>query len=600
MELVVPPSMKYNVVAPEEYIKIQRETIANLESFWASQALQLSWKKLWDKVLTGNGPRARWFEGGTLSPYFNVVGKHALGETANKPALIEEDEEGTSFIASYRELDLFARSIAKTFRELGVSSRDWVLIYAPSSIEAVSTALASMMLGAPVEFVFTGFGWWELRRRIKNRRPKAIVAFDSLTRRGKRISLLENLKRALENVDVKPEVFVVEKLRSSPKEWRSFDELLEKTSLTEESVVESSHPLLGFHIGYEESFKPLTHGVGGYLTQTVSITRWLGLRSRDTLFCTVGLGWITAVSHCFIGALSVGSTILVYTGAPDYPDWGRWLELIDYYSATVFLTTSSALRLILKKTDVKDRELDSLKMIVTTGEPMEESLWWNAYLKLGSGSSPLIDSIPSKTGRIPVFNMYIQTEIGSFATGNLPSSAFAPIAPGSAGLPLLGLAVDVTDESCASLRGEWGRLVLRKPWPALPVESPEEFERSWNGDCYDTGDRALMNELGYIYIKGRRDTVIKASGYRLSPGAIEFALEEIGVTRRAVVFGVPDEERFEVIAVATEGGEPSSIKKAVRELIGPIAEPSLVLQLEEFKGDKKSLRRELREKSVMR
>ncbi|MEM1873781.1 MAG: AMP-binding protein, partial [Acidilobaceae archaeon] len=246
---------------------------------------------------------------------------------------------------------------------------------------------------------------------------------------------------------------------------------------------------------------------------------------------------------------------------------------------------------------VGDYELDSLKIVVTTGEPMEESLWSQAYAKLGSSSSPLIDSIPGKSGRIPVFNAYIQTELGSFATGHLTSSAFGPIAPGSAGLPVLGLAVDVAGEDCSPVRNAWGRLVLRKPWPSIPVEYPREFEESWSGGCYDTRDSALMTSEGYIYVRGRRDQVIKASGYRLSPGAIEKAIEESGAAGKAVASGVPDEERFEAVLVAVENGDPQAVRKTVRELVGPIAEPSIVLHLE-LSGDKRSLRRALRERSA--
>lgn len=596
METITPPAMKYNTISVREYLRIHRDTVENLEDFWASQASQLEWVKKWDSIIDGWGFKSRWFNGGLLSAYANIVGRHARGQISGKPALIEEDEDGTSTIIRYNDLDRLSGILAESLRQLGVKRGDWILLYAPQSIESAIVVSAAMRLATPFETVFTGFGWWELKKRIKSRKPRVVFGFDTLTRRGRKIDLLGNLEKALENLDYEPIVVVAERAESRKRrEWWSLRDLVKGSSIDRDEVVESNHPLMGLHVGYVSDFKPITHSTGGYLVQTISVTRWLGLRSRDTLYCTVSLGWITGVTHCLLGALALGSTVLVYTGAPDYPDWSRWLELIDYYSVTVFLTTSSALRMIVRRAGdkIRDYELDSLKAIITTGEPMEESLWRSIYVNLGSGSSPLIDSIPRSTGRIPVFNTYIQSELGTVAIGNLPNSAFAPILPGSAGLPVLGLDLDVVRDDCTPLRGSIGRLAVRKPWPAMPVEYPREFEENWINGCYDTGDYALMTSDGYIRVLGRRDYVMKVSGYRISPGAIESALEETGVARRAVAFSIPDEERFETVILAVEGAEQDAARRAVRELVGPIAEPSRVYTMK-LEGDKASLRAKLK------
>ncbi|MCX8196433.1 MAG: AMP-binding protein [Acidilobaceae archaeon] len=576
---VVPPSMKYNAVSVKEYQRLHKESVENFESFWASQALQLKWERAWSAAFSGS----RWFVGGALDPYYNLVGKHLSTTLRDKPAVVVEWEDGSAEAVTYEDLHEASGRAARALREVGVGAGDWVAVIAPQSVEATVAILGALRAGAAVETIFTGFGWWEVMRRLKRRRPKAVVAFSELTRRGKRVDLLLPLSKALERLDYEPEVFVV----GGSSRWRGFEELIKGPSVKESWIFSSESPLVGFHAGYEDDFRLVTHRAGGYLVQALAVTRWVGLRARDTVFCTVSLGWITGVSHCLIGALMLGSTIVFYNGAPDYPHWGRWLEIMDYYAVTVFLTTSTALRLLKGNVRAAGYELDALKAIVVTGEPLEAPLWQWAYEELGSGSSPMVESVPGRTGRIPVINTYVQTELGTFVSGNLVNSAFAPLLPGSAGLPLLGFYLDVVDGEGRPLRGEPGRLIVRTPWPALPAEV------EWKG-YYDTGDLAVMDREGYLSVLGRRDGVIKTSGYRISPGAIEAALEESGAAKRAVAFGVPDATRFEAVVVAAEG-EPEHIRRAVRELVGPIAEPSLVI-VEELRGEKRWLRQGLRER----
>ncbi|MEN2999438.1 MAG: AMP-binding protein, partial [Acidilobaceae archaeon] len=163
------------------------------------------------------------------------------------------------------------------------------------------------------------------------------------------------------------------------------------------SLFSSESPVVGFHGGYEDDFRPITHPAGGYLVQVYAVSRWVGMKPRDTVFCTVSLGWITGVSHCLLGALMVGSTALFYNGSPDQPSWGRWLEVMDNYAATLYITTSTALRLLKENLEhVKGYELDALKAIIVTGEPLEDSLWQWAYATVSTGSSPLIDSVPGR------------------------------------------------------------------------------------------------------------------------------------------------------------------------------------------------------------
>ncbi|MEM4430562.1 MAG: AMP-binding protein, partial [Thermofilaceae archaeon] len=199
------------------------------------------------------------------------------------------------------------------------------------------------------------------------------------------------------------------------------------------------------------------------------------------------------------------------------------------------------------------------------------------------------------TGRIPVVCMYVQSELGTFVTGNLLNYTFPPLVPGSVGPPIPGFHLDVVDAEGRAVRGEIGELVVRAPWPAMPVEYPEEFERAWRDGFYRTGDFALMRPDGYLFVLGRRDEVMKVSGYRLSPGALERAAESLAGVVSAVVVKARDELRFEAPFLAFQGSaDPETVKRAVREIVGAIAEPQTVARFDSLGASKEEVRSRLK------
>jgi len=314
----------------------------------------------------------------------------------------------------------------------------------------------------------------------------------------------------------------------------------------------------------------LTHSVGGYLVQTYATSKWIGLRPHDTYFCTVWPGWITGITYTLFGPLMIGATVILYEGGPDWPSWTRWLEILERYAVTLFLTTGGALRILSKNLNIeelKKHNIDTLRAILVTAEPLEVDTWGWVYRYIGTGETPIIDSIPeSLTGRIPVINMYIQSELATFITGNLINYTFTPLLPGSVGTPIPGFNIDVVDDYGNPIVNSIGRVVVKDPWPAIPIEAPEEFYNRWYKGFYDTGDYGLANEHRYIYILGRSDCVIKTSGYRISPGCIEKIIEKIEGVERAIVVGYPDDIRFEKIFVLIEGAiESSSVIKKIVE-----------------------------------
>lgn len=587
-EAFVNPSMKWKAIPIDEYRAIYEASLRDLEGFWAREASRLRWRAAWRETREGTPPRVRWFVGGSISAYENVVGRHRGSWIWNKPALIWESEDWQVEVVTYAELDQLTAKLAGALRATGVREGEWVLFYAPPAPQVLALMLAAVRIGAPFEPVFTGFGHWMLAERLAARQPRLLVTVDGFLRRGRVVDTISAARRALERHKGDCTLVVVERVGSAnlSRGELSFDDLLAAGDTHGGSFSgPSEHPLFGLSPAYEDGFKPLTHATGGYLAQVYATSRWVGLRPRDTYFCTVWPGWITGVSYVVFGPLMVGSTVVTYEGGPDWPGWDRWWDIVETYAVTLLLTTGSALRLLSKKAPSlpRSRSMDTLREILVTAEPLEASVWDWAYRVVGSGFTPIVDSIPERiSGRIPVVNVYVQSELGTFATGNLMNYAFPPLLPGSVGPSMPGFHLDVVDERGGSVRGRIGELVVRDPWPAIPIEFPEEFAKAWSPGYYRTGDYALMRPDGYIFVLGRRDAVMKVSGYRLSPGAIERAIEEsLGV--RAVVASAPDELKFETPIVLVEGeGSVEKVREVVRSLVGPIASPDAVLSVEKL------------------
>ncbi|MEM0370556.1 MAG: AMP-binding protein [Pyrobaculum sp.] len=595
-ERITPPSMRYKTIDVNKYIEIYRQSLENYTGFWEREAAQLYWVEKWKTVLTGWGPGARWFAGGRINAYFNIVERHMGTTLWDKAALVWESEKGVVEVYTYGDLHREVLKMSSTLRGLGVRAGDWVLIYAPPIPKAIFTALAAVRLGAPFEYVFTGFGPVDLRKRILNRSPKVVITTDAFLRRGRPINTKAVVDKAVRDLELS--VLIIEHLGAEVDIVQNRDYYLDEVSSLdygESYTAQSDYPLFGLHIGYADDLGYVTHGVGGYLTQTYATTKWIGLRPRDIYFCTVWPGWITGITYVLFGPLMVGSTVVLYEGSIDYPHWGRWWEIIERYGVTIFLTTGAALRLLSKTNSRESYNLDTLRLILTTAEPLEVETWHWTYKNVGSGDVAVVDSTRGG-GRIPVVHMYIQTELGTFATGNTPNFAFPPLAPGSAGPPMPGFAIDVVDETGGSVKEKLGELVVRYPWPAVPVEYTQHYVEKWRGGVYYAGDYAIMDKDLYVYPLGRSDGVLKVNGYRLSPGLIEQVIETLPWVKRAVVVGVYDELKFENVVAYVEGtGGADEVKKIVRELLGALAEPWRVVLVEKLpEVSKRELRKKLR------
>jgi len=579
VERIVPPSMRFKAISLQEYRKAYAASIDDLQGFWSQQARGLVWKREWVAAVAGLGPSTRWFVGGELSPYENVILRHKETNVWSKTAILYVNENGEGHTLTYGDLDSLAERVSCGLRGLGLSKGDWVAVYSPPNVESFAFMLGALRGGLPFEPIFTGFSPAEMARRVLRRGAKALFVTPSYLRRGRLVDFMGSGKTQLEKLAEAGIKVIVNDPAGAYESFTGFADILENCSAGAESL-ESSSPLFGLHSAYAEGFKPITHPAGGFLVQTYATSRWVGLRPRDTVFCTVWPGWITSVTYQFFGSLMLGSTILLYDGAPDWPSWSRWIDMIDSYAVTVFLTTSSALRMLSKQdSTIFAGKNDTLREVIVTAEPLEPEVWRWAYATIGTLPYPIVDSNPGKGGSIPVLSMFIQSEVGTFFTGNLVNYTFTHIEPGSSGPPFPGFHVDVVDEPGNSIRGKPGRLVLRKPWVSVPVEAPEEFYKAWRNGFYDTGDLAVMNPEGYVYPLGRRDEVLKVSGYRLSPGALEEAARMVGADW-ALALPLRNPDRLEVPVLIYHGdAEEEEVIRAVREAVGPIATPVKVIRV---------------------
>lgn len=566
---VVPPSMKYKTIGIDEYLKIWRSSTESLEAltkFWGEWGRKLVWHTPWREVFDGR----RWFPGGKLNASANVLDRHRGTFVWDKVGLLFETEEGEVRAYTYSQLHALVEDTAAKLRAIGVGVGDYAVIYAPPLPETLASAWALSRIGAAFEWVFTGWGRWFLATRLRALRPKVVVTTDAFPRRGRAIRVKDAVDAAVKSSGVEAKVVIAPRMgvdiSTGPNDLYLAD--IPDSGEREPAYVESSHPLFALPATEAEGSEgTVWHETGGYLTQTYATTTWMGLRPRDTYFCTVLPGWITGITYVLFGPFAVGSTVVVYEGGPDYPHWDRWWSILERYAVTVFLTTAGALRLLSKMSSAERYNLDMLRLILTTAEPMEEEVWWWTY-KNATGQAAVYDYDPKGGGgRIPVIHFYITREVGTFFAGNLPNFAFAPIKPGASGLPFPGFALDSVGPDGAPVRNAVGRLVLRLPWPAMPPES-----HRWRDDVFYLGDYGIIDSDMYVKVIGRDDDVMKVNGYRISPGDIKKALAEAGI--EAEVAARPDPQKFQVPLVRTRA-TPEEVKRAVRTLVGPIAEPEV-------------------------
>ncbi|MFZ0245724.1 MAG: acetate--CoA ligase, partial [Candidatus Binatus sp.] len=556
-----PPSAEFSakawVKSPDEYQALYRRADTDPEGFWAECARNLHWFKPFGKTLEWNFPHAKWFVGGTINASYNCLDRHLDTPRRNKAALIWEGEPGDSRVLTYQMLADEVGRCANALKSLGVKDGDRVAIYMPLVPEAAIAMLACARIGAIHSVVFGGFSSEALADRINDAEANVCITADGGWRRGQIVELKSNVDEALKKCPSIRKVVVLKRadikveMRKGRDLW--WDELVPAQSpRCEAAALDSEHPLYTLYTsGTTGKPKGVVHTTGGYLTHVLMTMKWVfDLKEDDIYWCTADIGWVTGHSYTVYGPLAAGATVVMYEGAPNFPENDRFWQIIAKYHVSIFYTAPTAIRTFIKWGDawVKKHDLSSLRLLGSVGEPINPEAWmW--YRKVIGGE------------RCPIVDTWWQTETGGIMISPMPGAIATK--PGSATFPLPGIAADVvTREGISVGANQGGLLIVRKPWPGMLrtiYRDPERYKNNYFvqiDGAYFTGDGARRDQDGYLWIMGRVDDVINVSGHRLGTMEIESALVSHPAVAEAACVGRPDEMKGQAVVafVTLEGG----------------------------------------------
>jgi acetyl-CoA synthetase len=575
-------SARAHIKSLEEYEALYKQSIEDPEKFWAAVAQQLHWFKPWDKVLDWNLPWAKWFVGGKMNLSYNCVDRHALGTRAEKAALIWEGEPGEIRRLTYAELHAEVQKAANALKSLGIQKGDRVAIYMGMTPELAIALLACARIGAVHSVIFGGFAAHAISDRVNDSSCVAIITQDSSYRRGNEIKLKQTVDEALASCPTIKHVVVYKRsganidMVAGRDHW--WHELVAKAAPEcPAEPLDSEDPLyILYTSGTTGKPKGLVHTTGGYAVQTYLTTKYVfDLREDDVYWCTADIGWVTGHSYVVYGPLQNGATVLMYEGAPNFPDFSRFWKIVDDHRVTVFYTAPTAIRAFIKwgNEHVEKYKLDSLRLLGTVGEPINPEAWMWYREKIGHNRCPIVDT-------------WWQTETGAILIAPIPGAV--PTKPGSATRPFFGIEPEVvTREGHPVPPGSGGLLVIRRPWPSMArtiYGDPERYQQTYWSDvpgCYFTGDGARQDADGYFWLMGRVDDVINVSGHRLGTMEVESALVAHPKVAEAAVVGRPDDLKGQAIAAFVtleSGNQPTDelkdeLRKWVAKEIGSLARP---------------------------
>ncbi|HJT21672.1 MAG TPA: acetate--CoA ligase [Nitrospira sp.] len=564
----------------KDYESEYRKSIADPEGFWAGMARELDWFSPWSKVLEWNYPWAKWFVGGTCNIAYNCLDRHVKTWRRNKVALIWVGEQDQERVFTYNELYRQVNRCANALKALGINKGDRVTIYLPKIPEQMIAMLACARIGAIHSVVYSGFSAPALASRINDAEATLVITADVGFDRGKVLHLKPVVDEALKTCPTVTRVVVVRRqgtatALSAPKEidWNEWIQR-EQPRCDAESLDAETPLYILYTSGTTGKPKGVVHVHGGYMVGTYTTTKYVfDLKDEDVYFCVADPGWVTGHSYIVYGPLLNGATIVTAEGKPDYPNPGRWWDLIERYGVSIFYTTPTAIRLLMRYGEdwPKKYDLSSLRILGSVGEPINPEAWeW--FHRAAGGDKPIMDT-------------WWQTETGSILITPLPT---VPLKPGSATRPFLGIEADVVDREGKSLPPNAGGFaVIKKPWPSMMrtiYKDPERYLVYWNTipNCYTAGDVCHKDADGYMWFMGRADDVIKVAGNRLGTAEVESALVSHPAVAEAAVIGKPHKtvgESIKAFIILKEGHRDTpelinSIKGQVLKELGKIAVPS--------------------------
>ncbi|GJL55244.1 MAG: acetyl-coenzyme A synthetase [Nitrospirales bacterium] len=542
--VIQPPAELKAQAYIQDYEQAYKQSIEDPEKFWEDVAKELHWFSPWNTVLEWNYPWAKWFVDGTCNISYNCLDRHVNSWRKNKVAVIWVGEEGEERIFTYAELHRQVNKCANALKALGLSKSDRVTIYLPKIPEQIVAMLACARIGLIHSVVYSGFSAKALQARIQDAESKLVITADVGYDRSKTIPLKPVVDEAVNNCPTVEKVVVVQRKKNGPalnseKEVDWIDWLKEQSTNCEALPLDSETPLyILYTSGTTGKPKGVVHVHGGYMVGTYITTKYVfDLKDDDVYFCVADPGWVTGHSYIVYGPLLNGGTILTAEGKPDYPDPGRWWDLIERYGVSIFYTTPTAVRLLMKFGEEwpGKYDLSSLRVLGSVGEPINPEAWEWFYRVTGSNK--------------PIMDTWWQTETGSILVTPLPC---VPLKPGSATRPFLGIEADVVDRDGKSIDHGGGFAVIKKPWPSMMrtiYNDPDRYLLYWNTiqGCYTAGDVCHKDKDGYLWFMGRADDVVKVAGNRIGTAEVESALVSHDAVVEAAVIGKPHKTAGEMI-----------------------------------------------------
>jgi acetyl-CoA synthetase len=566
----------------EDYQALSKKAADDPEGYWAGIASDLHWFRKWDKVLEWDLPFSKWFVGGQTNMSYNCLDRHLNTARKNKIAILWEGEPGDVRALSYQMLHSEVCRFANVLKSLGLKAGDRATIYMGMVPELAIALLACARIGVTHNVVFGGFSAEALRNRINDSKSRILITQDGGHRRGTIIQLKKNADDALKETPTVEKVIVYQRTGTPVNMTAGRDlwwhELVNQaSSVCPAEQLDAEQPLFMLYTsGTTGKPKGVVHTTGGYMVGAQITAKWVfDLKEQDTFFCTADIGWVTGHSYIVYGPLLNGATSLMYEGAPNFPAPDRFWSIIEKYSVNIFYTAPTAIRAFIKWGDEwpAKRDLSSLRLLGTVGEPINPEAWIWYRKHIGKDRCPIVDT-------------WWQTETGAMMIAPVPGAV--PAKPGSATLPLPGIAADVVDRSGKPVGvNEGGFLVVKRPWPAMMrtiYGDPERFKRQYWSDIegvYFTGDGARRDEDGYFWIMGRIDDVINVSGHRIGTMEVESALVSHETVAEAAVVGRPDDMKGQgIVAFVTlagghspQAGLKDELKVHVGKAIGSFAKP---------------------------
>jgi len=554
------------------------------EGFWAEQATLIHWFKKWDQVLDwSNPPFAKWFVGGKTNLSYNCLDRH-LATKGDKRAIVWEGEPGEQRTLTYKELHAEVCKFANVLKSLGVQEGDRVGIYMPMVPELPVALLACARIGAVHSVVFGGFSAEAVRERMADAEAKVVITADGGYRRGNEVPLKPAVDEAVAQTPTVKHVIVFKRTGTAVEMKAGRDlwwhELMANASPDcPAAELDAEAPLyILYTSGTTGKPKGIVHTTAGYLLGVTLTTRWVfDLRDDDIYWCTADIGWVTGHSYIVYGPMSNAATVVMYEGAPNYPDWGRFWEIIEKHKVSILYTAPTAIRSFVRAGDEwpNKHDLSSLRLLGTVGEPINPEAWMWYRRVIGHDRCPIVDT-------------YWQTETGAIVITPIPGAT--PTTPGSATRPFPGIAAEVVDrEGNRVPDNTGGYLVIKRPWPSMLrtlYKEPERFKQNYwaqmgDKNWYFTGDGARRDERGYFWVMGRVDDVVNVSGHRLGTMEVESALVSHPKVAEAAVVGRPDEIKGQAIVAfvtpkagtAADNALKDELKGHVVKEIGALARP---------------------------